>query len=141
MKHLYSAGIIPYAYDTKTDELLYLLLHYTAGHWDFPKGKMEKDETKEDAALRELHEETGLSATLDDNFLDTIAYIFTDYDTQLAHKTVYFFMGKATGKEVILSDEHIGFAWLSYKDALATLTYDNAKKVLKNAHKQKTASM
>jgi bis(5'-nucleosidyl)-tetraphosphatase len=133
MKHIFSAGII--VYRIENEQVEYLLLQYGAGHWDFAKGKIEKDETKKEAALRELQEETGLSADIEPDFEETFSYIFHDYDKQLAQKTVYFFIGQATHYNVILSDEHIDYAWLTHKQALEKLTYDNAKKVLKKAHK------
>ena len=53
-----SAGIITFI---QTDhEILYLVLHYLSGHWDFAKGKLELGETLVQAAQRELFEETGL---------------------------------------------------------------------------------
>jgi 8-oxo-dGTP pyrophosphatase MutT (NUDIX family) len=133
MEHVYSAGII--VYRTINDIPEYLLLQYGAGHWDFAKGKMESGETKEQAALRELQEETGLSAHREPDFEESFSYIFHNYDKKLAQKTVYFFVGPATTTDVTLSDEHIDYAWLPYKEALEQLTYDNAKKVLKKAHK------
>jgi bis(5'-nucleosidyl)-tetraphosphatase len=131
MKQLHSAGIITYI--EEHDGILYLILQYGAGHWDFPKGKIEEGETKQEAALRELMEETGLTAEIDDTFEETFQYVFTDYDGQLAQKTVYFFVGKANSRDVKLSDEHIDYTWLSYKDAVEQLTYDNAKELLKKA--------
>jgi len=133
MKHLYSAGIITYF--PTNDTILYLLLQYEAGHWDLPKGKIEPGETKHEAALRELMEETGLTATIDNNFEQTIQYIFTDYDKQLAQKTVYFFIGQTTVTNVTLSHEHINYQWLPYKKALELLTYNNAKKILTKVNK------
>jgi 8-oxo-dGTP pyrophosphatase MutT (NUDIX family) len=143
MKQLYSAGIITYTIEN--ENILYLLLHYESGHWDLPKGKIEPGETKQEAALRELMEETELTAELDEEFEEEIKYIFTDYapaealakagDKKLAQKTAYFFVGRATSKEVKLSDEHTDYKWLPYKDALEQLTYDNAKTLLKKAHK------
>ena len=133
MKHIHSAGIITYTIDN--DKILYLLLRYGAGHWDLPKGKIENGETKQEAALRELMEETGLTVELDNNFEETIGYIFTDHDKQLAQKTAYFFVGRATNTNVTLSHEHTDFKWLPYKDALEQLTYDNAKTLLKKANK------
>ena len=38
----------------------YLLLHYPSGHWEFTKGHIEKGENPEDAARREIEEETGI---------------------------------------------------------------------------------
>src|SRR5260221_3052759 len=154
MKQLYSAGVITYIIDgdptslhlsheasedtarlRRADGILYLILQYGAGHWDFPKGKIEEGETKQEAALRELMEETGLTAELDNTFEKTFQYIFTDLDKELAHKMVYFFVGKATSNTVKLSDEHIDYKWLPYKQAIEQLTYDNAKLLLKKAHK------
>jgi 8-oxo-dGTP pyrophosphatase MutT (NUDIX family) len=133
MEHLYSAGVIVYDIN-EHNEPLYLLLKYGAGHWDFAKGKIEKGESKIQAALRELQEEAGITAHLDDNFEETFSYIFTDYNKQLTQKTVYFFIGSATSTSITLSHEHIDYAWLPYKKALETLTFENAKKVLKKAH-------
>src|SRR5579863_9043997 len=112
MKHLFSAGII--IYRIENEQIEYLLLQYGAGHWDFAKGKIEKDETKKEAALRELHEETGLTAHIEPNFEETFSYIFHDYDKQLAQKTIHFFVGKATHHKVILSHEHTDYVWLPY---------------------------
>ena len=108
----YSAGIIVYFEHKEKRE--YLLLHYQSGHWDFPKGHIEKGESKEQAALRELFEETGLKTEILPDFQDSFSYFHHLPKTkELAHKTVYFFVGKTDSKEVTLSHEHIGFAWLS----------------------------
>ncbi len=42
------------------NELNEILFIFRRGHWDLPKGKLEKDEKKKDAALREVEEETGI---------------------------------------------------------------------------------
>lgn len=132
MKKVISAGIITFF--KKESEPEYLILHYASGHWDFPKGKVEQGETLEQAARRELHEETGLTAQLVPGFEETFSYIFYDYDNGKAEKTVYFFVGHTGIKTVILSHEHQGYSWLPFKEALERLTYDNAKDVLKKAH-------
>jgi len=46
---------------TKDPELLYLLLHYTSGHWDFVKGNVKVNETEKEMIVRELREETGIT--------------------------------------------------------------------------------
>ncbi len=133
MQPLFSAGlIIFFARGAKRE---YLLLQYEAGHWDFPKGKIEKAETKEQAALRELDEETGLAARIIPGFQKTFAYWFKGYKGELTHKTVYFFIGRTNKKKVILSDEHIDYAWLPYKKAVEQLTYKNAKQILQKAER------
>ena len=127
-----SAGIIVYCYEQ--GEIYYLLLLYTAGHWDFAKGHKEAGESKKEAALRELKEETGLSVSLDPGFEESITYNFVDYNGIYTHKTVYFFVGIAKTTAVTLSDEHVDYAWLPYKDAVKKLTYTNAQVVLQKAH-------
>jgi 8-oxo-dGTP pyrophosphatase MutT (NUDIX family) len=126
MKTVHSAGIIVYCDNQGSIE--YLLLHYPSGHWEFAKGKLEKGETSEQAALRELKEETGLDAVLKPNFHESITYFFKSYDGQMVEKTVDFFIGQSMSKQITLSHEHQGYAWLPYEQALDRLTYDNAKK-------------
>ncbi len=132
MKQVESAGIIVYC--RIDNEVEYLLLHYSAGHWDFPKGKIEKGETKNQAALRELLEETGLYTKIQPGFEDRLSYFFYDFDGERAHKTVYFFVGQVKKQEIVLSHEHQGFDWLPFTLALKQLTYDNAKQVLRNVN-------
>ncbi len=132
-----SAGVIVYIEDKATQERLYLLLHYAGGHWDLPKGKLEKGESFKQAALRELKEETGLSADLKDNFQESLEYMFSKSERGQKikiDKKVIFFVGQASGADVIISHEHIGFIWLPYKDAFNRLTYQNAQHILHIAH-------
>lgn len=131
MKQIYSAGIVLYI--KKDDSLEYLLLHYLSGHWEFPKGKLEPGETKEQAAIRELKEETGLTAELIPGFEETITYNFRSSSGDRVSKTVFLFVGCTDQKQVILSHEHQGYAWLSFPDALRQLSFDNAKEVFKKA--------
>lgn len=138
MKKYISAGIVTYFQDGPDRE--YLLLRYRTGHWDFPKGKMEAGETIEQAAHRELKEETGLEATILPDFSDSLSYQFTDYDGAQTFKEVIFFVGKTQEKEIQLSAEHIDFMWLGYEQALQRLTYQNARNVLINAEKFLTDS-
>ena len=74
MREIISAGVI--VYRIKNDEIEYLLLHHIVGHWDFAKGKVEPGETIEQAALRELHEETGLVKAWRDKFSDFVLVAF-----------------------------------------------------------------
>jgi len=132
MKTVESAGIV--VYHQTTADIEYLLLHYAAGHWDFAKGHLEPGETKKQAAVRELHEETGLRAALLPDFEDSFSYFFKDYATgERFKKTVYFFVGSVATKDVLLSDEHQDFVWLPFAKVLEKLTYQNAQILLKKA--------
>lgn len=108
----------------------YLLLHYDAGHWDFPKGHIEKGETEEQAALRELKEETGLSGSIVQGFNHKIAYFYTHEGKRL-RKEVTFFIARADAGNVVLSSEHKKFEWLPFDDALKRVTFDSAREVLR----------
>lgn len=131
MKNIYSAGVITYIKEGNTIE--YLLLNYLGGHWDFPKGKLEAGENKLQAAIRELAEETGLVADIYPDFESSYSYSFRDKMRQPISKTVYFFVGKADKRTVILSEEHQHYKWLDYEQALYTLSYENARGILAKA--------
>ncbi|NLE05735.1 MAG: NUDIX domain-containing protein [Crenarchaeota archaeon] len=114
-------------------ELLYLLLHYEAGHWDLVKGNVEKGETEQETALRELKEETGISgAQFVDSFRQSINYFYRR-NGSVVQKEVIFFLIKTLTNNVELSFEHVGFVWLPLDQAIEKLTFKNAKEVLKKA--------
>lgn len=133
MRHVHSAGII--VYHKSNREPIYLLLQYIHGHWDFVKGKIEPEENRYEAALRELQEETGItSVTLDPDFSESFSYIYTERDGIVTKKTVHFFIGCTPDTQITLSPEHINYAWLPLQEALEQLSFKNAQNVLKAAH-------
>jgi 8-oxo-dGTP pyrophosphatase MutT (NUDIX family) len=122
-----SAGTIVF----RGDEVL--LLHYIAGHWDFPKGNIESGEKEEETALRELEEETGIKhAEVIPGFREEIVYFYRRRGMTI-RKTVIFFLVKTSESEVRISHEHIGFKWLPYEEAMKQLTFENARLELKKA--------
>jgi len=138
MRHIQSAGII--TYHTNNNVITYLLLHYAHGHWDFVKGKIESNENKHEAALRELREETGITAiTIDPNFSESFSYVYTEVDGIVTKKTVYFFVGCTPETDVTLSDEHQDYAWLPFEEAMERLTFENAREVLRATHRYITS--
>ena len=128
-----SCGAI--VFKRQKDGIKYLLLHYGAGHWDFPKGRQEKNENEEQAAMREIKEETGIEdVNLIDGFRETINY-FYKLGEETVFKEVIFFLAQSATDNVKLSFEHIGYAWLSYENAYKKLTFNNAKELLEKADK------
>ncbi len=125
-----SAGVVVFNEIKKRE---YLLLK--SGHWDFPKGIMEKGEKSKATALRELKEETGISkASILPGFKETISFIYTWKGKRLL-KFVVFYLAKTRQKKVNLSFEHKGFIWLPYKEAVNKATFQNAKNILRKAEK------
>jgi bis(5'-nucleosidyl)-tetraphosphatase len=111
----------------------YLLLHYSAGHWDFVKGGVEKGEEEEDTLARECREETGITGLrVVQGFRDEISYFFREKGS-LVKKHVVFFAAETGMREVRLSHEHQGYEWLPLGEAAEKLTYKNAKQVLAKA--------
>lgn len=114
-------------------EFTFLLLKYSSGHWDFPKGNVEENEKIEETAKREILEETGIdSIDFVPGFSESIQYYYTRNKTTISKK-VYYFLAETKTKNVTLSDEHLSYKWLNYHESLSTLTYSNAKDLLKKA--------
>jgi bis(5'-nucleosidyl)-tetraphosphatase len=112
---------------------LFLLLHYGEGHWDFPKGHVEKGETELETARRETEEETGISRLdIVRGFRESMGY-FYKRDRKTFHKEVIYFLARTDQGAVTLSDEHTGSEWLPYAEAYSRLTFPNAKDMLKKA--------
>ena len=127
-----SAGaVIFYKSDKKIE---YLLLHYQAGHWDFPKGNIEKGEKLEETVKREVKEETGIEdVKFTPGFKESIKYFYRLKGKNI-FKIVTFFLAETKTKKVKISWEHIGYKWLPHEEALEQLTFKNAKEILKKAN-------
>jgi 8-oxo-dGTP pyrophosphatase MutT (NUDIX family) len=126
-----SAGIV--LFRKEDSKILFLLLHYPSGHWDFIKGKMEKNESIHQTAIREAKEETGITDIIFlDNFEEWIEYNF-QYQGELIHKKVVFFLAETKTKDVKISQEHLDYAWMDYTSSMEKTTFDNAKTVLTRA--------
>ena len=116
-------------------KLLFLVLHYEfkTDYWDFPKGNIETGETEEDAAKREIREETGLvGISFIPNFKEKINYVYKK-DGETIFKEVIFFLAESITKDVEISYEHTGYEWVDYQTAMKRLK-ENSKKVLKKAN-------
>jgi 8-oxo-dGTP pyrophosphatase MutT (NUDIX family) len=126
-----SAGIVIFRKEGSKN--LFLLLHYPSGHWDFVKGKMEVNETTHQTAIRETKEETGITdIRFVENFEEWIEYNF-QYQGELIHKKVVFFLAETKTEKVEISHEHQNYTWTDYNTAMEKTTFDNAKTVLTRA--------
>lgn len=124
-----SAGAVVF-YMEGNSEPEYLLLHYAAGHWDFPKGNIEAGENEKQTATREIQEETGITdIVFFDGFRMKIEYKYR-HGKKLVRKEVVLYLAQTRTRRVILSHEHIGFAWRKFDEAMQQLTYRNATNLL-----------
>ncbi len=130
----------------ENNQTYYLLLHYQSGHWEFVKGHIELGERDEQTVRRELEEETGIKdARIIPGFKERTKYFFRQYQEKVSEedrrkgltpwvfKMVFFFIVETNIKDIRLSDEHIGYKWLPYEQAIKQLTHKNAKNLLKKA--------
>ena len=99
--------------------------------WGLPKGTPASGETREQTALREVNEETGLEVEIE-GFIDSIDYWFVvPAEGVRCHKTVYFYLMSAKGGDVSLHDHEFDTVrWLPAEEALKTLTYENEVRVV-----------
>jgi 8-oxo-dGTP pyrophosphatase MutT (NUDIX family) len=61
------------------------------GKWDLPKGKVEKGESMDQAALREVEEETGLGELILDKFINNTFHIYIERNGEKVLKTTYWY--------------------------------------------------
>ena len=128
-----SAGIV--FFRSISSENQFLLLNYPQKHWDFVKGKIEKNEEPRETARREAEEETGITEfKFIDGFEEYVEYDFR-FKNEDIHKKVIFFLAKTDTRKIRLSNEHFDSTWLGYNDALKKITHENAKNVLIKANK------
>ena len=102
MLHEKSCGGIVYRKYHGNTEIL-LIKHINSGHWSFPKGHVEGDETEIETAKREIMEETGIDVNLDPTFREIVTYS-PRKDTQ---KIVVYFIAKAKNTDFVPQEEEI----------------------------------
>lgn len=99
--------------------------------WCIPKGHLEDQETKEQAAIREVFEETGLEAEITE-YLGEVSYQFSQSGKKVA-KTVHVFLMKQTGGKLSLEhDPHkeaSELEWVRVEQLLTRLSHSNERKI------------
>jgi 8-oxo-dGTP pyrophosphatase MutT (NUDIX family) len=113
---------------------VFLLIRDSYRNWGFPKGHLERNEPAEQAALREVREETGLSDLALRSEIETIDWYFR-FRGRLIHKYCHFFLiESATGDTVPQRDEGItACKWVGLEEGLMLVSYANAREVLRRA--------
>lgn len=133
-KREFSAGGIVFRKKGRAVEVL--LIKDSYGRWTWPKGKIDKHERSQDAALREIKEEVGLRNI---RLLGKIgrSNYFYRLKGDLIFKTVFFFLVEAEVNEKlkIQKSEIISGRWFKPQAALKTVEYKGAEQLLTSAIK------
>lgn len=103
-------------------------------NWGLPKGHLERGEDAETAAVREVHEETGLAGVELGPELGCIDWYFR-VEGRAVHKfCTFFLMHSAAGELVPQTSEGIREClWLPLDEAMRRISYDNAREMLQRA--------
>jgi len=100
--------------------------------WGLPKGLVEEGEAPEQAALREVREETGLEAEILEPLGD-ISYWYVWEDERIRKKVTFFLM-EATGGDVSLHDHEMEeIRWFPLREAVRRASYPSERTVLRRA--------
>jgi len=128
-----SFGVIP-IYKDKDNVFFVCLIRHKQGHWGFPKGHQNINESEEETAMRELAEESGI------NNIEIIGgqsyaerYSF-EQDGMKFNKSVKYFLGFTSSINKATPDnfkkEIPELKWVTYEEAKRLITFQEAKKIL-----------
>jgi len=95
-------------------------VHHHPAHWQVPGGKIEEGETPEDAVIREVVEEVGLS--------------FTPAGILFTSETHHVFLGEWSGDVVVDGHEAVDARWFTYPEAVAVPLTANTREILDRLH-------
>lgn len=128
---LYECSCGAVVYRIIRDELRFLLIkNKRSAHWGFPKGHVEKGETMEQTATREVLEETGIHIRIVPDFSFKSEYTIQG---KVEKSVIIFLAGTKDVQTIIQREEIDDYIWLNYDRAVDMLRFDNDKTILSNA--------
>jgi len=104
--------------------------------WQLPKGLVDKGETPEQAAVREVREEAGVNARID-KLIDKVEYWYQSkrgHERIRYHKFVYFYLMWYESGEVTDHDHEVNEAkWIPATDAISLLAFRSERAIVQSA--------
>lgn len=120
-------------YKEENGKLEFLLVYQSNGHYSFPKGHMEDNETEIETTLREIKEETNIDVELDTNFKEEITYLIEHKNVM--KKAVYFVAKPISFDLKNQEGEITECSWNDYETTKEKLEYENIIEVFEKAYK------
>jgi len=109
------------------------LIRTHEGRWQLPKGWLEGGESKEETALREVREETGVEARLVGHLGEIEYWYNSTYDPEPArvHKFVHFYLLQyVSGSTDDHDHEALEARWLDIADAARMLAFKDERRIM-----------
>ena len=133
-----SVGVIVFRYNNREKEIQYLVLYHRGTYWNFPKGKVEPNESEIQTAKRELMEEAGIGGIQPvKGWRQESQFFFKETRNgrqELIKKDFILYLAKMPkDTEVKISFEHNGYGWFNSKIAAKYLKFKSLKEILAEA--------
>lgn len=114
---------------------LFLLIRDSYRNWGFPKGHVESGEQPDQAAVREVSEETGLESLALRGEIETIDWYFR-FRGRLIHKVCHFYLMQTDEMQTSpqRAEGITACRWTEFTEAQTLISYANARDVLGRAH-------
>lgn len=125
-----SFGVVPLRKSSVGWEV-FLIQHAKSRYWGFPKGHGEEGESPQEAAIRELKEETNLDIVQilrEEPFEERYTFRI---EGQQVHKQVLYFAAEVAGTVQLQAHEVQNGMWVSLEEAMYRLTHVESKSILK----------
>ncbi len=114
------------------------------GKWDLPKGKVEKGESREESAVREIEEETGLTNVELVKFINTTYHIYVERNGDKVLKCTHWFEMNFYGEDTSKPQIEEGITEVAWKNAVQIedevfpSTFKNIKLIVEEFRNMKT---
>jgi 8-oxo-dGTP diphosphatase len=132
MKQTSAGGVI---YRKNEGGLQIVLISVKNGHaWCLPKGVVDKGESTEETALREVREETGLAGRIIDSLGEINYWYYIKGENIKCRKTVYFYLMEYVSGDTAGHDLEVDEAgWFSPENALEKVSYKGDRAMIEKA--------